>query len=109
MDGREKGFADSNQNPPHARNGQLHASGRLVCPLCRRGFEDGDQPDLARFRSATLIRVLRYVGATDAELEKVDERIREWSRGSVFIGLTPGSRNLLRIRPPWSDGLNPAN
>ena len=53
----------------------------------------------------TLIRLLRYVGATDAELEKVDERIREWGQGSVFISLTPGRRNLLRIRAPWSDYL----
>ena len=53
----------------------------------------------------TLIRLLRYVGATDAELKKVDERIREWGRGSVIISLAPGRRNLLRIRAPWSDGL----
>ena len=53
----------------------------------------------------TLIRLLRYVGATDAEIKEVDERIRQWSRGSVFISLAPGRRNLLRIRPPWSDGL----
>lgn len=54
---------------------------------------------------STLIRLLRYVGATDVELEEVHERIRKWSRGSVFISLAPGRKNLLRIRPPWSDGL----
>jgi hypothetical protein len=26
-----------------------------------------------------------------------------WRRGGVFIELTPGRRNLLRIRRPWSD------
>ena len=51
----------------------------------------------------TLIRLLRYVGATDTELKKVDERSREWGRGSVFVNLTRGRRNLLRIRAPWSD------
>ena len=57
----------------------------------------------------TLIRLLRYVGATYAELKKVDERIREWGRGSVFVTLAPGRRNLLRIRPPWSDDLKSAD
>ena len=51
----------------------------------------------------TLIRLLRYVGATEAELEEVHDRIRQWSRGSVFITLTRGRRNLLRIWRPWSD------
>ena len=52
-----------------------------------------------------LIRALRYVGATNAEITEVDDRIRRWSRGSVMISLTPGRRNLLRIRQPWCDEL----
>ena len=52
-----------------------------------------------------LIRALRYVGATDAEIAEVDDRIRSWSCGSVLISLAPGRRNLLRIRQPWSDEL----
>jgi hypothetical protein len=54
---------------------------------------------------ATLIRLLGYVGATDAEIEKVNESIRRWSRGTVEIHLEPGRKNLLRIRPPFNDGL----
>lgn len=66
-------------------------------------------PTLLVSDQPTLIRLLRYVGATDAELKKVDERIRDWGRGSVIISLAPGRRNLLRIQPPWSDGLNSAH
>ena len=50
-----------------------------------------------------LIRALRYTGATETELDQVHERIRQWSRGSVFITLAPGRKNVLRIRPPWCD------
>ena len=53
----------------------------------------------------TLIRLLRYVGCNRCGMDEVHDRIRQWSRGSVFISLTPGRKNLLRIRAPWSDGL----
>jgi hypothetical protein len=51
----------------------------------------------------TLIRLLRYIGAGDAEIDHVQEDIRRWSRGGVWIELTPGNQNLLRIRRPWSE------
>ena len=51
---------------------------------------------------ATLIRLLRYVGATDADIDLVHEDIRRGSRGGIWIDLEPGRRNLLRIRQPWS-------
>ena len=54
---------------------------------------------------ATLIRLLRYVGATDAEVEEVHDGIRRWSRGTVQIHVEPGRKNLLRLRPPFSEGL----
>jgi hypothetical protein len=67
--------------------------------------EDARTP-ISPFRTvrdqATLIRLLRYVGATDANIEEVHERIRKWSRGSVYVDLVPGRENLLRIRRPWS-------
>jgi hypothetical protein len=50
----------------------------------------------------TLIRLLRYVGGGDAEIEEVRTNIRRWSRGSVAIDLVAGRKNLLRIREPWS-------
>jgi hypothetical protein len=50
-----------------------------------------------------MVRLLRYVGATDANIEEVQTSILRWSRGSVWIELTPGRKNLLRIRPPHSD------
>ena len=39
----------------------------------------------------------------EGSLRVTHDRIRRWSRGSVFISLVPGRRNLLRIRAPWSD------
>jgi hypothetical protein len=40
----------------------------------------------------TLIRLLRYIGAGDAEIDHVLEDIRRWSRGGVWIELEPGGR-----------------
>jgi hypothetical protein len=72
--------------------------------------EDAKTP-ISPFRQvrdqATLIRLLRYVGASDAEIEEVHTRIRQWSRGGVFLDLAPGRRNLLKIRPPWNADLAP--
>lgn len=56
----------------------------------------------------TLLRLLRYLGATEEELECVLYKLNQWSRGGVFLNLTSGRRNLLGIRSPWSDGLTPA-
>jgi hypothetical protein len=51
----------------------------------------------------TLIRLLRYVGASETEIDEVNQNIGRWSRGSTWIELAEGRRNLLRIRQPWSD------
>jgi hypothetical protein len=51
----------------------------------------------------TLIRLLRYIGARDPEIDEVDKNIGHWSRGSTWINLVSGRRNLLRIQLPWSD------
>ena len=50
-----------------------------------------------------LIRLLRYVGATDTDIDLVHDDIRRWNRGGVPIELAPGRKNLLRIRQPWCD------
>ena len=55
--------------------------------------------------AATLVRLLRYVGAGDAEIAEVEENIQARGRGSVFITLIPGRKNLLRLREPWCEGL----
>lgn len=52
--------------------------------------------------SATLIRMLRYVGAGDEEIGQVETDVRRWGRGSVFLSLAPGRKNLMQIRQPWS-------
>ena len=63
-------------------------------------------PILPLREQATLVRLLRYVGAGAAEMEEVNGNIGRWSRGSTWIELAPGRKNLLRIRRPWSDQAN---
>ena len=60
-------------------------------------------PILEVRNQGTLIRLLRYVGAGDAEIEEVNAKTGSWMRGSTWIELLPGRRNLLRIRRPWSE------
>lgn len=55
--------------------------------------------------AATLIHVLRYVGANDIEIDEVNNTIADQRRGTVAIELAPGRKNLLQLRRPWSDGL----
>jgi hypothetical protein len=43
------------------------------------------------------------VGAGDAEMEEVNVDLGRWSRGSTWIEMAPGRKNLLRIRQPWSE------
>jgi hypothetical protein len=54
----------------------------------------------------SLIRLLGNVGATDSDIASVREDIRRWNRGSVFVELVPGRKNLLRIRLPWAEQLD---
>jgi hypothetical protein len=60
-------------------------------------------PTLPVGDQATLIRLLRYVGATDSDIDDVNGKIGYESRGSTWIDLMPGRRNLLRIQQPWSE------
>lgn len=57
-------------------------------------------------KKETLIRLLRYIGAGDAEIAEVEALILLWSEGSVRIHLTPGRKNLLHIRVPWNCDLD---
>lgn len=62
-------------------------------------------PFITARNKSILILLLRYVGATDDEIVRVQHDINQWGRGSVWIDLVPGCRNLLRIWLPWSDDL----
>jgi hypothetical protein len=53
----------------------------------------------------TLVRLLRYVGATDAVMAEVERDHRRWGRGTLHIEILPGRKNLLRIRQPWNANL----
>jgi hypothetical protein len=39
----------------------------------------------------TMLRLFRYLGATDANIEQVETEIRQWNRGSVHLDV-PGDR-----------------
>jgi hypothetical protein len=60
-------------------------------------------PTLPVGDQAMLMRLLRYVGAGDSDIDDVNEKIGYESRGSTWIDLVPGRRNLLRIHSPWSE------
>jgi hypothetical protein len=60
-------------------------------------------PILEVRKQGTLIRLLRYVGAGDSDIDEVNRKIGSWLRGSTWIELEPGRRNRLRIRQPWRD------
>jgi hypothetical protein len=48
--------------------------------------------------SATLRRLLVYLGATSDQLVDFDQCIRSWGQGTAKIALQPGRKNLLRLQ-----------
>jgi len=56
---------------------------------------------------AMLARLLRYVGATETQVEEAQKANRRWGFGGLSLELLPGRRNLLHVHPPWSTGLKP--
>ncbi len=46
----------------------------------------------------TLHRLLAYLGATSAQLVEWENCNRRWGQGTVQITLSPGCKNLLRLR-----------
>jgi ribosomal protein L40E len=51
-----------------------------------------------RFASAeTLEKAMRYLGATDAQMEDHRQSMRAWGQGSTHIRLLPNRKNLLCI------------
>lgn len=50
------------------------------------------------FASAeTLEKAMRYLGATDAQIEDHRRNMHRWAQGSTHIRLLPNRKNLLRI------------
>jgi hypothetical protein len=45
----------------------------------------------------TLEKALRYLGATDEQIEDHRSDIRRWGQGSTNIRLLPNRKNLLRV------------
>jgi hypothetical protein len=46
---------------------------------------------------AVLLKVMRYLGATEEQIACFEDDNRRWSRGSVHIRLLPDRKNLLGI------------
>lgn len=49
----------------------------------------------------TVVKTVRYLGATDEEVNKLLERTDEIGRGSCTFTLLPGRKNLLGVKPEW--------
>ena len=83
---------------------------RLQQNQCRLQCNSDDSrtrvsPEINMKSLETLFRLLKYVGATNMDIATVKTSMRKWGQGSIRINLTPGRKNLLRIRPPWNEGL----
>jgi hypothetical protein len=46
----------------------------------------------------TLLRLLKASGANPAQMEEIENSIRQWGRGSTFISVNDTGRRLLQIR-----------
>jgi hypothetical protein len=44
-----------------------------------------------------LLKLMRYLGATEEQIADFERDNRRWGRGSVHIRLLPDRKNLLRI------------
>ncbi|WP_148210157.1 hypothetical protein [Candidatus Korobacter versatilis] len=49
--------------------------------------------------SATLLRLLRYIGANDRAIADYEFAMRSWGQGSVFVDINDAGLKLLQIRP----------
>jgi hypothetical protein len=45
----------------------------------------------------TLRKMMRYLGATDEQMESFEDSVRSWGQSSVTMRLLPNRRNLLHI------------
>jgi len=85
---------------------QFELQGETWLVHCRAGSGERLIGPVVRVADAdTLIHLLRYVGANDAEIDQVDEAILHANRGTIEIELIPRRKNLLHLQRPWSAGL----
>jgi hypothetical protein len=54
---------------------------------------------------ATLMRALRYVGATEDEITLAEADLRRWSHGNAHITLLSERKNILKIKPEYASPL----
>ena len=54
-------------------------------------------PHLHVASEATLLRLFRYLGATDAAMEQAERELRMWSRGGIHIEVPEDRLALLRV------------
>ena len=52
-------------------------------------------------RFETVVKAVRYLGATDQEMDELLERTEEIGRGRCTFTLLPGRKNLLGIKTEW--------
>ena len=56
----------------------------------------------------TMLKALRYVGATEAEIAELLDELRGKSHGSLWMTPAPGRKNLLGLRPVYFSFIVPA-
>jgi hypothetical protein len=55
-------------------------------------------PRLDMAKEATMLRLLRASGATDENMEEIEQKMARMGRGSVWIDVTDEGKRLLRLR-----------
>jgi hypothetical protein len=55
-------------------------------------------PFLRVASESTLLRLLRFCGATEKTMAEVERDMARWGRGSVWVNVTEDGKRLLRLR-----------
>jgi hypothetical protein len=55
-------------------------------------LQDGAQPISRRGGDETLVRLMRYLGATDEQIADYEDQRRRWGQGSIHVNLLGANR-----------------
>jgi hypothetical protein len=74
-----------------------HPAGTVIANALHIDCKTVLGPRIAFSSAETLEKALRYLGATDEQVEEYRSDLRRWGQGSSHIRLLPNRKNLLRI------------
>lgn len=90
------GFRSRYTSPVRILVNFMHRDGWSVHCLAKDG-KTVISPFMEVASESTLLRLLKFCGATDAALEEAQRDIDRWGRGSIWLEVTPKGKRLLRV------------